>query len=818
MGDGKAPGPDPVRGRSLHLRRALDAGGRSPNRYFAALYEAGAQHLAGVVGREHTGQVALADRIERETAFREGRLKALFCSPTMELGVDIAHLFVAHMRNVPPTPANYAQRGGRAGRNGRPALVLAFCSQGNAHDEYFFRRKEQMIAGAVKPARLDLANRELVEAHLHAVWLSFTGLGLGSSMADLLDLQDAPKYPLLADKAAQLQLSAGRRHEVVQAFRVGAGDDEITRAPWFTPEWLEQTVQEAPVAFGRALDRWRDLYRAAIRRRDEARQKIDLPRLSKQEKQAAEQQEQEAKHERDMLLNQGGVTEADFYPYRYFANEGLLPGYNFPRLPLRVVVSTHDQAQSIDRPRFLGLTEFGPQNVIYHEGRKHRISSYVIPVGGIEERLTRAKLCKRCGCIYPDEAALVDVCHNCGAVLYGATSDFPQLLFDQSVVRATRSARISSDEEERSREGYEVTTHVRLPQPRELFRAEALAGGRTLLTLTYAPQTELWRINHGWRRAHKRNGFTIDRETGRWRKPEDDQDPDDGADPALLKPLSGVKPYVTDHRNVLLLRPATVPKEREAFMRSLAYALQRAIQFVYEVEEQEVAVELIGQGEQQQLLLWEAAEGGTGVWERLRGSVDDLAKVAKEALRVCHVDPDTGEDAGDWATRCSAACYDCLLSYTNQREHRHLDRHLTRQFLLDLSRSKLMAMTGNRGYEEHYAWLRERLDSASTFERDFLDFLHGRFLRLPDKEQHQPAADLPVQSDFFYDADGGPGICVFVDGPHHDAPQQAAQDHAVRSAAQERGFTVIAVRHDRPLAQAVQDHPEVFGHAAEELP
>ena len=63
-------------------------------------------------------------REEREEAFREGRLRILYCSPTMELGVDIADLNVVNLRNVPPTPANYAQRSGRAGRSGQPALGL----------------------------------------------------------------------------------------------------------------------------------------------------------------------------------------------------------------------------------------------------------------------------------------------------------------------------------------------------------------------------------------------------------------------------------------------------------------------------------------------------------------------------------------------------------------------------------------------------------------------------------------------------------------------------------------------------------------------
>src|SRR4029078_12029722 len=108
----------------------------------------------------------------------------------MDLGVDSAELNVVNMRNVPPTPANYAQRSGRAGRSGQPALVFNYCANGNTDDQFFFRRPWQMVSGQVKTPRLDLTNEELLRAHLNAMWLAETGVWLGSSLAEVIDLDD----------------------------------------------------------------------------------------------------------------------------------------------------------------------------------------------------------------------------------------------------------------------------------------------------------------------------------------------------------------------------------------------------------------------------------------------------------------------------------------------------------------------------------------------------------------------------------------------------------------------------------------------------
>lgn len=175
-GDGESGAPDP-------LRKVVDPEADIRiNTFFRDLYTQTAGGLSGLEAREHTAQVTNDDRMQREKAFRKGDLPLLFCSPTMELGVDIATLNAVGMRNVPPTPANYAQRSGRAGRSGHPALVTTYCSTGRAHDQYYFRRSDLMVAGSVEPPRLDLTNEDLLRSHVHAVWLAETGASLHSRM------------------------------------------------------------------------------------------------------------------------------------------------------------------------------------------------------------------------------------------------------------------------------------------------------------------------------------------------------------------------------------------------------------------------------------------------------------------------------------------------------------------------------------------------------------------------------------------------------------------------------------------------------------
>lgn len=135
--------------------------------------------------REHTAQLDKNLLSEYQNDFLKQKLNVLSCSTTFEMGIDIGSLSTVFMRNMPPSPSNYIQRAGRAGRSvNSSAFILTFCKN-TSHDQYYFSDPTKIIEGEIQTPVININNPKIVIRHLFASVLSYHWKYMGMTPKDV---------------------------------------------------------------------------------------------------------------------------------------------------------------------------------------------------------------------------------------------------------------------------------------------------------------------------------------------------------------------------------------------------------------------------------------------------------------------------------------------------------------------------------------------------------------------------------------------------------------------------------------------------------
>lgn len=379
---------------------------------------------------EHSAQQSSAQLRRYESDFRQGRINVLSCSTTMEMGIDIGGISVVAMNNVPPHPANYLQRAGRAGRRGETRSVAITLCKSNPHDQFVFANPLWPFATPIAPPFVLLSSPVLVQRHVNSLLLShFLKSGVATSR-QLHKLNTGawmlPVEGSLSDKFLRwlAKLAAAYDEHVAVGLDFLLGNTCVEH--WDFAARLQATLERYQDFCRHWLAGYMPLAEAIqnLQARDNARDKPALDAL---------------------LIQEEGVTEESLLTV--LVREGFLPGYGFPvhvmsfeTLSLATMprdrkgrkVSSQGSWGRRELPRRearIGLIEYAPGAEVVIDGRVYRsaglMPNWHAPAEHQEhgehlesQSIFEASRCEACGSVTRQLAGLRAVtCGDCGVPL-----------------------------------------------------------------------------------------------------------------------------------------------------------------------------------------------------------------------------------------------------------------------------------------------------------------------------------------------------------------------------------------------------------------
>jgi hypothetical protein len=449
------------------------------------------------------------------------------------------------------------------------------------------------------------------------------------------------------------------------------------------------------------------------------------------------------------------------------------------------------------------LKEFGPRNTLYHNGSKYLINRMMLLDADTHQR--KIKISKATGYAFlDDEAQTANNDPITQTELKGDTTEFRSSLIELSESEGIPQERISCIEEDRSSVGYVIEEYFRYTKGIEHTKNLVIQnGGQKLLNLIYDQSTELIKLNRKSRRsASETDGFAIDKRNGKWvTQSEIDTNQE------VLENKKDVMIFVRDTADTLYIQPLSNMDLSSDQVISLSYALKRGIESLFQVEESEIGVNIMGDKEKPNILIYESAEGSLGILSQLIQEPQKLQQLFEESYSKMHFDIDTREET-EAGKKLPRASYEDLLSYYNQRHHDTLDRYSIKDVLEKLMDCDLSLVQRGNDREEQYRYLLDNYDKNSSTELPFIKHLYKNKLAFPDKAQIY-INEFYISADFVYNTANGP-VLLFCDGSIHDKESIIKDDEHKRKLLRDTGYDVIEWHYKETVEELVSRRKDIF--------
>jgi ATP-dependent helicase YprA (DUF1998 family) len=335
-----------------HLSRVTHESLLRDNHY-AKLYQSTLMQPLHI--KEHTAQLGREEQQKYQEMFVNKEINALSCSTTFEMGVDVGDLETVYLRDMPPSPANYVQRAGRAGRGkNAAAFSLTYCKL-SSHDFTYFKHPENMITGKIGVPLFAVRNEKVILRHIFAVALS----DFFSKQVDVYNNNDADVL-LNGDGWERLcsYLSGKPEHlkEILKASIPESVHDIMGISNY---AWTEKLIGKDGVLRVAVED-----FRGTVQYYNDEYQRLELKGETQQ---AAAVQRKLWSYRRGKEDNRGRNELIEF-----LVRNNVLPKYGFPVDTVELYQNTNtatDKKLQMVRDLQLAISEYAPDSQVVADGK-----------------------------------------------------------------------------------------------------------------------------------------------------------------------------------------------------------------------------------------------------------------------------------------------------------------------------------------------------------------------------------------------------------------------------------------------------------------